>query len=631
MPRTRKRNSDSADIITDFMSELKTKTYVSMSQRGEQEGIWETEPIDIDTFVTSTDYLGQNLYGLSEPQKNVLEYADDFENGINYIVLWAGKGSGKDWITRMVFMRLAYKLLCMRSPHRYLGLPEQEFITFLNVAASSDQAKSAFFEPLKEYFRSAGENAFKVFGFDPEHHIRDREILLPKNINIVSGHSEFDSLEGKHLLVAVADEIDGNAFKKPAQMWTMLRSSSRSRFSGKEKVFAISYSRYGDSNGSIERLYNLYKAVPNARALKHPTWEFNPNPQVTRESFETEYQQNPEEAECIYGCNPPASALDAFIKDKDRVMSSMDKSDSRHPMVFPLPPENYALYPMTEFERVIDGVEYRLDPYNIEFKKSFVGKPGVEYMFVGDPGLGSVQNGGDAYGICLGHRELVYDDQGKKMMRPVVDFVFRFTGYMFKEREIQFDAIKRLIIQLKEVLGFDITMFSFDQWNSIDLVQWLRRRYGSSTYINKERKYVKYEDFTLLRQRIFGEAPPSSGVGERMNNGGLSYYYHPILFDEIIGLTEDRSKNKIDHTDTSSKDMVDPLASFLYHCVYKWPHKGVSVSAGKLDDTLKRVGNKSTDVSKDGTIVESELDGMLRGLERLARDLRAPPDHERGY
>lgn len=620
----RKSSTEEVDIITGFMSELKTKTYVAKSQRGEESGLWEEVPVSVEEFVTSPEYLNQNLYGLSDAQKAVLEAADDFENGINYLVLWVGKGGGKDWTTRIIFMRLAYKLLCMRSPHRYLGLPEQEFITFLNVAASSDQAKSAFFEPLKEYFRSAGEKAFKRFGFDPELDIKDREILLPKNINIVSGHSESDSLEGKHLLVSVADEIDGTAFKKPDKMWTMLRSSSLSRFSGREKVIAISYSRYGDSNEMIEKLYNQYKDAANGRAFKFPTWEFNPNPKVTKESFKAEFEQNPEEAECIYGCNPPKSALDAFIKDRDRVLASMKKND-RHPMVFPLPPENYLVYPLTEFERVVDGQTLVLDPFNLEFKSSFKGIPGVEYMFVGDPGLGSVKNGGDAYGICLGHREVVFDDRGKKMVRPVVDFMFRFTGYMFKEREVQFDAIRKLIIKLKEELGFNISMFSFDFWNSADVTQWLRRRYGASIYINKERKYVKYEEFALLRQRIFGEEPPSGGEGERMNNGGLNWYYHPIVFNELVNLVEDRAKNKVDHKDTSSKDMVDPIASFVYHAIYRWPHTGIEISAGSM--------NPSLEVAKAGDVVEadSELSQMLKDIEKMSRDLRAPPEEARGY
>src|SRR5690606_25532198 len=129
--------------------------------------------------------------------------------------------------------------------------------------------------------------------------------------------------------------------------------------------------------------------------------------------------------------------------------------------------------------------------------------------------------------------------------------------------------------------------FSFDMWQSYDIKQWLKRRYGGSVYVNDERKYVRYEDYTLLRQRIFGEEPPSSGEGERMDNGGLNMYYHPVVYDEIAGLVEDRTKRKVDHTETGSKDMTDPLAAFVWFALHKFPNMGVEVSAGALNKELE--------------------------------------------
>lgn len=627
MSRRRRGRQEETSVVEDVLGQLRTKTYIAQSRRGEESGIWETEPVDYNTFLEHPDYLGLDMWGFSDAQKQVLDTVTDFENGVNHVAVFVGKGGGKNFLTRVMVLYLAYQLMCMRSPHAYLNLPEQEYITFLNVAASADQARSAFFDPLKEYFRKAGPKAFKDFGFDPDRDMMDREVRLPKNISVVSGHSAADSLEGRHILVAVADEIDGTAFQKPDKMWTMLRSSSRSRFNGKEKIVAISYSRYGDSNGMITKLYDQYAdgKVPSGRSFKFPTWVFNPNPNITRETFESEFLQNPEEAETIYGCNPPSAALDAFIKDAARVKASMVKNENRHPLVFPPPPPSFKTFPLTEVSQIIDGKEVRIDPYDLEFQDWFRGKPGVEYIFIGDPGLGSVANGGDAYGICLGHRETVYDNTGKRMVRPVVDFVFRFTGHMFAEREIQFEAINRLIVNLKEERGFNITMFSFDLWNSVTIRQWLRRRYGNSIYINSERKYVRYEDFNLLRQRIFGEEPPSSGHGERMVNGGINWYFHEILYDEIINLIEDRQKRKVDHPSDNSKDMVDVVASFVYFALNKFPNAGVEVAAGAVNDQVARAMMEP----QGGEL--SELDAMLKSLDKLSRDLRAPAPEVVGY
>jgi hypothetical protein len=140
-----KKKQPRENLISEIKGLLTQKAYVgkiSTADKNELKNLlYEEEPVDIDTFVISKQYLGQSLYGLSEAQRRVLEVADDFENGINYLILWVGKGGGKNFITRIIFLRLVYKLLCMRSPHAYLGIPSTEIITFLNVAASADQAQ----------------------------------------------------------------------------------------------------------------------------------------------------------------------------------------------------------------------------------------------------------------------------------------------------------------------------------------------------------------------------------------------------------------------------------------------------------------------------------------------------------
>lgn len=557
-----KRQNKEQNLIGSFKSILEEKAYIAKtSSLEEASSIYEIEPVDILTFVTNKDYLGIDLYGLSEPQKKVLEIADDFENNINYIVLWVGKGGGKDFITRIIFMRLVYRLLCMKAPHRYFNMPNSEIITFLNVASSADQASNVFFEPLKNYIRNAGPKAFRTFGFNPDTDIKDRYIVFPKNIQLVSGHSESDSLEGKNVLVAVADEIDASSFRNPDKMWTMLRSSSRSRFNGKEKIFAISYMRYSGSNGMIKRLYDEYSTHQHAFVAKYPTWEFNPNPNITRDTFKSEFDRNPIEAETIYACNPPEQPVDAWFKDLERLKSAM-KSSELHPVNFPLPPEDFYLNPKSEAYYLINETYKKLDVYNIPFKEWFKGKPGVEYVLVADPGLGRIATEGDAYAIALGHREFYYSKEGKLIPRPVVDFVFRFTGYMFEEGEIQISAVHNLIEKLTDELGFNIKYFFFDIYNSASTAQWIKRKYPNSSVIYN--KYVNYEHYSLLRERIFGEAPPSSGQGEKLDNGGIYFYYHPILFWELSNLVEDREKKKIDHKDDTSKDISDTVAILTY-------------------------------------------------------------------
>lgn len=598
------KKNESFSIIRDINSLIEKKTYEAKAELNPKD-IYEVEPVDIITFVTSNDYLGINLYGLSEPQKKVLEIADDFENGINYIILWVGKGGGKDFITRIIFMRLVYRLLCMYSPHKYFGIPSSEIITFLNVAASADQAASVFFDPLKNYIRNAGPKAFRQFGFNPDTDIKEKHIIFPKNIHLVSGHSESDSLEGKNILVAVADEIDAKSFRNPEKMWTMLRSSSRSRFNGKEKIFAISYMRYSESNGMIQKLYKEHLGLPHSFVAKYPTWEFNPNPMITRETFASEFEKNPVEAETIYACNPPEQPIDAWFTDLERLKNAM-KSSELHPLKFPLPPEDFYNNPKLEaFALKEDGSYEKINPYNLEFKDWFYGKEGVEYVLVADPGLGRVSTEGDAYAVALGHREFYYSKEGKLIPRPVIDFVFRFTGYMFDEEEVQINAVHNLIEKLIEERKFNITHAFFDIYNSASTAQWLKRRYPHMkvTY----NKYVNYEHYALLRERIFGEAPPSSGKGDRLDNGGIHLYYHPVLFWELANLIEDREKKKVDHKPDTSKDMSDTVAILTYLLV-NLPLQTISVigTPKGLENDLFKVDKKRSILDKFDKIIREE-------------------------
>ena len=560
-----KKKTTNENLISEIKGLLNQKAYVGkISTANEKELksiLYEEGPVDIDTFVTSKQYLGQNLYGLSEAQRKVLEVADDFENGINYLILWVGKGGGKDFITRIIFLRLVYKLLCMRSPHAYLGIPSTEIITFLNVAASADQAQNVFFEPLKNMLKSSGESAFIKFGFNPETDIKERMIVFPKNIILLSGHSEADTLEGKNVLVAVADEIDAKTFRNPEKMWTMLRSSSRSRFFGKEKIMAISYMRFSESNGMIKKLYEEHVFKKDSFVAKYPTWVFNPNPNITKETFASEYELNPEEARTIYECEPPEYSIDSFFKDIEKLRKAMKPPEDRWPLKFPLPPEDFYRRPLSEVIREVDGSLVELDPYNLEFHDWFVGKPGVDYFFIGDPGLGKVADSktGDSFGLTIGHREYILSNNGKILVRPVVDFVFRFTGHMFKEKEIQIEAIKRLIENLLR-RGFSLRYFYFDQWNSAYLGQWIRDRIVGAQVTYS--KYVEYKHYKLLKEKIYSEGSEQSP--EVLENAGIDFFYHPIIFWELSNLIEDKVKGKIDHKPDTSKDISDTLAMFVW-------------------------------------------------------------------
>lgn len=368
-----------------------------------------------------------------------------------------------------------------------------------------------------------------------------------------------------------------------------LRSSSQSRFKGKEKIIAISYQRYVGSSGKISELYSNASGHPHIFARRYSSWEYHPH--LTREDFQSFYDEDPEKAACIYGSVITGSFVDSWIKDSRRIKNAMNW-ERKWIFDWPLPydpdpvgsekwvaklthrewqslPSSEYTYKSDEFAQPV-----LLDPYNIPIRE--MGDPNKIYVLCGDPAAGSEKTGGDGYGLALGHREIKIID-GIEYPRVVVDFAFRFTGSMFPEGQVQMAAVERLITRLKERYGYNIRYVSMDGWNSLSLTQWVAKTYRN--VIVRDRNLVETKDYSALRDAIMGEAPPSSGEGNPSTNGGIDVPWHPILFEEWRNLREARDVKggKVDHPDGGTKDISDTVAKLTYIINYAWPFSETSL------------------------------------------------------
>lgn len=613
MSRNRRNPPSTMAVTSEWGSLINRAEHISSDP--DSKSIYQVEPVDLKTFVHSKDYLNQGMWGFSKEQEEFLEAATDFENDINFFVLMIGKGGGKNWSCGIVYLYAVYKLLCMYDPHGYLEHNSSKAITLLNVAINALQAKKNFFDPVSNILRSAGPKAFRDFGFDPDRDILTTQITFPKNIEILSANSKSGGTEGYDVLLGIADEVDDVEFYGVDKILDTLRSSSQSRFKGKEKIIAISYQRYTGSSGKIADLYSSAVGHSHIFARRHASWEFHPV--LERSDFQTFFDENPEKAACIYGSVISGAFEDSWIKDSERIKRAMNWErkwifDWELPYdpdpvgttrwVSKLSHHEWKAVPDTEYSyRTPQGELKVLDPYNIPIRVP--GDPNKIYTLCGDPALGSEKTGGDGYGLTMGHREIVKID-GVPYVRPVVDFSFRFTGSMFEEGQVQLSAVEALIQNLKERYGYNIKYFSFDGWNSIALTQWIAKTYNN--VIVRDRNIVETKDYSALRDAIFGEAPPSSGKGAKMTTGGIDMPWHPILYEELRNLREDRSKKggKVDHTSTSTKDIADTVAKFVYTVVYQWPFVETTLSgmsAGQDTPTVDHalLSRLKTDTASD--------------------------------
>jgi hypothetical protein len=194
--------------------------------KSDLENIFSEEPVDLTTFVQDKKFMGSPA--LSPVQFEAVRHAErifypelyplmgeHFDpywsepvRMVNFVNLQWGKGSGKGHVCRTISMRVAYLLLCLRSPQEYFGMPGQDSIHLLNVAMNAQQAQRAFFDPIEKLVRTSPwfkDKAAPTRG----------AIVYDKNVEAISGHSEAESQEGLNLLLGVADEIDGFRVSAP--------------------------------------------------------------------------------------------------------------------------------------------------------------------------------------------------------------------------------------------------------------------------------------------------------------------------------------------------------------------------------------------------------------------------------
>ena len=543
--------------------------------------IFAEEPVPLDVFVRDKKYMGSPA--LSPVQYDTVRHAErvyfpeiyplmgEFMDPywaeplrmVNFINLQWGKGSGKGHVCRTISCRVAYLLLCLRSPQDYYGMPGQDSIHLLNVAMNAQQAQRAFFDPIEKLVRTSPwfrDKAAPTRG----------AIVYDKNIEAISGHSEAESQEGLNLLLGVADEIDGFRSKEEVRgnvtgrvpqntvegILDMMRTSSSTRFPRTFKNVRISYPRYLGS--AIQRLTAQSREDIEKRGEKSrhyvsgplPTWVVNPNfkqfelvavegtDELVPEVYVSDYEEDANMAKAKYECKP-SKASNPFFRNEFLVRSSF-KPAARQPIE-------------VSYRRDGDGweVEYDISPDLVPIK-------GAQYAMHGDLAVT-----GDRAGIAMAHTvrkeefesQVILEDgtvSTSRELRPIikVDFVFSFEASkgVNPPREIQIRWARELAYELRR-RGFRIKRFTFDGYESRDSMQQLEKMGVESKKVSTDRSNE-----------------PWRNLMDVMYDGRLIAAHRELLVDELLGLTV-LPNGKVDHPRLGSKDEADALACAVFGAV----------------------------------------------------------------
>ena len=578
---------------------------------------FEEQPVEIEEFVTSTNYLGlpplsQNQYTMIKAMTQVYkkdtlvrwlgeeEGEKRWKQTCNEVIFQLGKGSGKDYTSTIAAAYITYLLLCLKDPAVYYGKPPGDSIDILNIAINAVQANNVFFKGFKQRIE-------KSPWFIGKYNPKAGSIEFDKSITVHSGHSEREAWEGYNVLVVVLDEISGFALEsttghdqaKTAQsIYDMYRASLTSRFPDFGKLILLSFPRF--KNDFIQQKYEeaiasketvikthefilnpdlpedepgnkfsisweedhivAYK-VPKTYALKRPTWEINPTRSI--EDFKIDFYKNAEDALSRFACMPP-EAVDAFFKSREKIETAFNNPN--------LAVDSSGRY--AEWFRPIDDKEYFI---HVDLAQKH-----------------------DHCAVSLAHVEKwvnmkVGNEYAQSAPVVVVDAVRFWTPTASKS--VDFTDVKDYILSLRQ-RGFNIKLTTFDRWNSHDMMQQLRG-YGMNTELLSVAK-KHYEDMAMIiaEERV---------KGPRID----------LLIDELLQLRIMR--DRVDHPRKGSKDLADAVCGSIYNAIVH----------------SKREKNREVEIHTYGELIrdnyleeeKQRIDNLIRPPRRMPQELAEALDN----
>jgi len=427
----------------------------------------------------------------------------------------AGQRSGKSvWVALTANYQL-HRYLKLPNPSYYFNLLPGQTLHMTFVAITYGQAEDTLWQPFRDqYDRSPWfleynkllDHYGSKYGVEL-YETKDTYLWYDhKRLTCYASGPDKRKLRGRTRFFCSVDELgwfhgtDKAVKLNPDQVCQALERSLRTirsavekkrntlqQFDAPDAVFA-NISSPSAANDKIMRLVRD-TSIPTRYAFHLPTWEMNP--EITRESLESEFMDNPVDAERDYGANPPLSDA-PFISNPEVLRAIIDTSY-----------KNGCAY---DAASVLDKTyQATLHIKNFHFEPAL---PGINYIIGIDTGYTK-----NAFAVVLQHF-----DAGRKAC--ILDAVVEI-----RPREgcpVHFPSMFSAVVE-PLVAKYSVALVVFDKWQSIDFQQELQDK-GTKAL----RYSLKHEDFSIIRGLILNRKAVLPGP--------------ELAFNKIIDPSEDYSR-----------------------------------------------------------------------------------------
>lgn len=533
----------------------------------------------------------------------------------NEFVEAIGKRGGKDYTIANLSALLVAWLLHLRNPHNYLGIKSGEPIDIVNISFDEDQAKTVFFEKFQRLIRNTtnpktGKNFFEEQGMNLDKDIQKNCILFPKNIRAWSLNSIRFKAEGKNIVFAIFDEIASFRFDKAESIRRHIKSTAKATCPEYYKLFYISF--LTSSQDYMAYLIDQAEKgeMKNTHFMRAATWEIRSakncpkkllNYVVKKETFQDDFDTDPENAMLMFECKIPKVRKDSFIKRPEKILQSIDiignTDEEKHYRPDPrIEQDNLWVYSSDLLGLELESwfrpnYTYKMEWLQKQYEKSpssqleealkalKIKHQGVKYYCHLDLSRGVV----DTASIVIGHPYYILD-----RLKVHIDLMLQIRAKKDDDSNQEIDLSQMLYFIIYRLhkkginnlkgkalsgLGFNISKITADGWNSALFLNLCEQEKMKAKYISLERTTEPYDT-----------------AKDFMYRGDLEVYYSDVYVREWTELIID-NKGKIDHPRTSkwrqkseklsrgSKDLSDGISGIASSVMEKGMRKKLSWGA----------------------------------------------------
>jgi hypothetical protein len=591
---------EALSLLIDAFSKTKSAKYLRPSlYLKEKYAFYPTDPVSCAQWISDPYYfghIGSSMWDVLK--KDFLDIMEANPRPLR-VVLGGAIGWGKTFLSCIILARLLYELGCLRNPQAYYGLALGTRIAFMNLAVTATHARRVLFEQLRDMI---DESPWFSERMRRRQDIQSLVYFPQRSISVAPGSSSELAPLGENLFGGVIEEanffpvtVGSKKIHNPAEReWDQAkkihdavwrRMESRYQRHGRVPGILILNSSAKYPDDFLEKI--IAENDPNTVVIIHSSWETKPQHRYSGEKFhvfvgdawssphliqsEEELKTFTEKGRVIA---VPVELKPYFVKDLEgairdfiginlrslnRFMTNDEKirecADTKIPMPFSSIYGNGIV--STDLPSALK-LSKLMNPI-VNMKKygpqSLINPQAPRFCHI-DLGLTN-----DACGIAVCHiasiKEVMRTREGERAevvqeVQPVIvaDLIMRIIPPL--EGEIQIEDVRQLVHDLAHQCGFRFMKITYDQFQSRDSQQLLKKRFGEDIvgYLSVDRTSDQYN---VLKETIY--------------EGRFKCYYYEPLFRELRQLIRDQKTGKVNHPPNGSKDVSDAVAGAVWNAI----------------------------------------------------------------